>query len=154
MKFRKLRIAWSVACAVACALLIVLWVRSFWWTDGIMHLNGMREAVALSSQGGDLVFEKSSSPYLPDDKGWSVESMVVGSEFSASPVSGFVWDYDPDPDQLQLTVAVPDWFALLIIGTLVALPWIRYFKLRFSLRSLLFATTLVAVVLGLIVWLR
>jgi hypothetical protein len=29
MRFRKLRIAWSVVCAVACVLLTVLWVRSF-----------------------------------------------------------------------------------------------------------------------------
>ena len=30
MRFRKLRIAWSVACGIACVLLIVLWVRSYW----------------------------------------------------------------------------------------------------------------------------
>ena len=29
MRFRKLRIAWSVACGIACVLLIVLWVRSY-----------------------------------------------------------------------------------------------------------------------------
>src|SRR4051812_46809034 len=33
MKYRKLRIAWSVGWGVACVLLIVLWVRSFWWRD-------------------------------------------------------------------------------------------------------------------------
>src|SRR4051794_36442298 len=32
MKFRKLRIAWSVAWGVACVLLILLWVRSYWPT--------------------------------------------------------------------------------------------------------------------------
>jgi hypothetical protein len=29
MRFRKLRIALSVACGIACVLLIVLWVRSY-----------------------------------------------------------------------------------------------------------------------------
>jgi hypothetical protein len=29
MKFRKLRIAWSVFCGLACVLLVVLWVRSY-----------------------------------------------------------------------------------------------------------------------------
>src|SRR6478672_11323736 len=29
MRFRKLRIAWSVFCGLACLLLIVLWVRSY-----------------------------------------------------------------------------------------------------------------------------
>src|SRR5215212_4412439 len=33
MRFRKLRIAWSVMCAIACLLLIVLWVRSCWRMD-------------------------------------------------------------------------------------------------------------------------
>ena len=32
MRFRKLRIAWSVVCGIACVLLIVLWVRSYWWS--------------------------------------------------------------------------------------------------------------------------
>jgi hypothetical protein len=31
MRFRKLRIAWSAGCAIACVLLIVLWVRSYYW---------------------------------------------------------------------------------------------------------------------------
>src|SRR6185295_19427494 len=33
MRFRKLRIAWSVFWGAACVLLIVLWVRSYWWFD-------------------------------------------------------------------------------------------------------------------------
>jgi hypothetical protein len=48
-------------------------------------------------------------------------------------------------------IHVPFW--LLIIATIVlgSFPWLPH---RFSLRTLLIATTLVAVVLGLIVWLR
>src|SRR6476469_394529 len=34
MRFRKLRIAWSVMCLIACVLLIALWVRSYSWVDG------------------------------------------------------------------------------------------------------------------------
>jgi hypothetical protein len=30
MRFRKLRIAWSVICGIACVLLIVLWVQGYW----------------------------------------------------------------------------------------------------------------------------
>ena len=33
MKYRKLRIAWSAVCGIVCLLLIVLWVRSYWWRD-------------------------------------------------------------------------------------------------------------------------
>ena len=36
MSFRKLRIAWSVVCGIACLLLIVFWVRSvFFACDGV-----------------------------------------------------------------------------------------------------------------------
>ena len=33
MKFRKLRIAWSVTWGIAAVLLIALWVRSYWVYD-------------------------------------------------------------------------------------------------------------------------
>jgi hypothetical protein len=35
LKSEKLRIAWSVCWALACVLLIVLWVRSYWWFDDL-----------------------------------------------------------------------------------------------------------------------
>ena len=43
---------------------------------------------------------------------------------------------------------VPHWFGVLLFAALAVVPWIR----RFSLRTLLIATTLVAVALGLIIW--
>jgi hypothetical protein len=39
MKYRNLRIAWSVAWGVVCLLLVVLWVRSYWWADAINQLT-------------------------------------------------------------------------------------------------------------------
>ena len=44
---------------------------------------------------------------------------------------------------------VPCWLASLVAAIVAAFPWIRR---RFSLRTLLIATTVVAVVLGLVVW--
>jgi hypothetical protein len=44
---------------------------------------------------------------------------------------------------------VPHWFLLMLAAGLAAAPWLRY---RFSLRTLLIATTLVAVVLSLAVY--
>jgi hypothetical protein len=35
MRFRKLRIAWSVSCIVACVLLIAFWMRSYWRSDDL-----------------------------------------------------------------------------------------------------------------------
>ena len=48
-------------------------------------------------------------------------------------------------------VLLPHWFDITVSSDflIAAAPWLRW---RFSLRTLLIATTLVAVVLGLIVW--
>jgi hypothetical protein len=84
MKYRKLRIAWSVGWGVLCLLLIVLWVRSDHWADAI----------------------------------------------------GYGIDF-------------PAWLATLFAASLVVatlLPW------RFTLRTLLIGMTVLAVVLGIVVW--
>ena len=49
MKYRKLRIAWSVAWGVVAVLLCVLWVRSYWWADDVTMPNVTR-VVMLSVQ--------------------------------------------------------------------------------------------------------
>jgi hypothetical protein len=48
-------------------------------------------------------------------------------------------------------LSLPHSLYALVFVTIAAVPWIRWSK-RFRLRTLLIATTLVAVVLGLIVW--
>ena len=48
-------------------------------------------------------------------------------------------------------IMVPHWFAAMALAGLAALPWFP-FSSRFSLLTMLVATTLVAVVLGLAVW--
>jgi hypothetical protein len=45
----------------------------------------------------------------------------------------------------------PIWIPTVILGSIAAAPWLPWSN-RFSLRTLLIATTLVAVVLGVIVW--
>ena len=46
----------------------------------------------------------------------------------------------------------PFWLPVLVSAMLSAIPWIRQLPWRFTLRTLLIATTLIAVGLGLIVW--
>jgi hypothetical protein len=43
----------------------------------------------------------------------------------------------------------PHWIVVIVSGAVAIMPWLRW---RFSLRTLLIATTVVAVVLGLIVY--
>ena len=47
-------------------------------------------------------------------------------------------------------ISIYFWIPTLIFATITAAPWLRW---RFSLRTLLIATTLLAVVLGLVVYL-
>lgn len=48
-------------------------------------------------------------------------------------------------------ILVPHWFQVVVFVLIAAVPWSPWSR-RFSLRTLLIATTLLAVVLGLAVW--
>jgi hypothetical protein len=51
-------------------------------------------------------------------------------------------------------IATPYWFWVLLTTTLAGIPWLLTWESRFSLRRLLIATTLIAVVLGTVAALR
>src|SRR6476660_981818 len=55
MRFRKLRIAWSVGCGVVCVLLIVLWARSYWWQDQAWTRSPAYAVEVISSNGGTVL---------------------------------------------------------------------------------------------------
>ena len=50
MKHRKLRIAWSVAWGVVAVLLCVLWVRSYWKSDGFAKFAPNQVRTSLESR--------------------------------------------------------------------------------------------------------
>jgi hypothetical protein len=94
------------------------------------------------------------SPYRPQGLGWVLKSdlesdLIATGELGGVPTSGFIWEYLQSDG---FCVAVPHWFLVAIFTTLAVLPWIRHLSRRFSLRTLLIATTLIAVVLGLVVY--
>jgi hypothetical protein len=124
MRFRKLRIAFSATCGIACLLLIVLWVRSysihrqFAWPGGI-----------------DEVSDQGYVTFVRIDQDDLREMMR-----------------NPETERMGKATRIlraPYWSLVLVSAALAIGPWLRY---RFSLRTLLIATTLAAVVLGLIVW--
>src|SRR4051794_19852377 len=55
MRFRKLRIAWSVFWGLACVLLVVLWVRSYWWEDEATFVCSSRTKLLLAVEYGQTV---------------------------------------------------------------------------------------------------
>ena len=149
MRFRKLRIAWSVGCGVLCALLIVLWVRSYWWTEVRTLLITEKWSVSYGLYPGVIGIGVRSGDdgtplILEADDWWSVQQLR-GSPAYSSRVLGY-FGYGGG------VVALPYWFAVLLAVTLAVAPWVRQLNWRFSVRTLLITTTLVAVVLGLSVY--
>jgi hypothetical protein len=56
------------------------------------------------------------------------------------------WRFESFGRSRLFGVRIPDWFLILVVAIGIASPW---FPWTFSLRTLLIATTLIAVVLGL-----
>ena len=146
--FRFLRYAVTALSVMACVLLVALWVRSYWWWDGIY---GPGAPSAVSSLQGRLhfVFQDFAIPPV----GWTVTSREVETLGDNRPrLSG--WEsssgFDVEVQDDLTVIAVPNWFLVALLGTISAVPWVKSFR-RFSLRTLLIATTLVAVGLGIIV---
>jgi hypothetical protein len=148
MRFRKLRIAWSVACGIACVLLVVLWVRSYWWVDSIETRKTPTFWVVASSRGA-LGVGYNPLVYPVADRDWKFESYSPDYN-EQMPVHSFLGFYIHHL-QGEAAIVVPHWSLVLFTAVIAPLPWIRW-STQFSLRTLLIATTLVAVVLGLLVY--
>ena len=147
MRFRKLRTAWSVGWALATVLLIVLWVRSYWRHDCVDALGNNLIATNIGSNCGELYYSQID---------WNFD---VGAAHSA----GHGWRYQSLPPFAQETnhwlslvntsaifrIGMPHWFLFVLNFALAATPWLRW---RFTLRTLLVATTPVASGPGIIVW--
>jgi len=65
MKFRKLRIAWSVAWGISCVLLVVLWVRSYRNQESCYMDIPPQQIVGATSTCGHLILAKTPLPTLP-----------------------------------------------------------------------------------------
>ena len=149
---RWLRIAWSAAWGLLSVLLCVLWVRSYWWVEmyvgpslfGVSFVGGsMPGTLAIGSTTTSVRFPANNYLRTDADEWWSLVN-----ENAVPPYNSRIWGTFL---QQNGSVAAPYWFAFTLSCLATALPWLR-FGWQFSLRTLLIATTLVAVVLGLIVW--
>jgi hypothetical protein len=141
MKFRNLRIAWSAFWALAAVLLIALWVRSYCRID-IIEIRKPFPASAVGSGFGITLIRFYREP-MPSQ--WSIKSHSTQNQTKMETTLGFSVASSP----FELAITAPHWFVLSSLGIIAAFgrpPW------RFSLRTLLIATTLVALVLGLVVY--
>jgi hypothetical protein len=142
MRQRKLRVAWSVGWGIACVLLIVFWVRSRWVVEVLAIPIASNWAVAIGSISDSVALSVSDSPSwkttsIPANE-WEIMVKFGGLKFP-SPIWG---------GRLRTTsltvLLIPCWMPIALSTTLATVPWLTRIKWRFSLRTLLIATTLIA----------
>jgi hypothetical protein len=143
MRFRKLRIAWSVMWGVACVLLVVLWLQSHSWFGSLVAPSRYKSGTArIESGGGELLFTWQTHDY---PRSWTITS----SRITEGPPTQLRYRWEWMFSNNYVVIACPYWALVVASAAIAPMAWLRW---RFSLRTLLIATTLVAVVLGLIVW--
>jgi hypothetical protein len=149
---RALRIAWTAFWAIAAFLLLAMWVRSYWWIDDAIGPISSTHVLVLGSDSGRFIARVDKGERHPTTVRWQLYhtplAMLQG-EFShpnfAKPQFGF--------SGTNPNFYLADWLATIAAVIFATLPWIMTFEWRFGLRTLLIATTLVAVALGLVDWL-
>lgn len=149
MQYRRLRICISAFFGVLTLLLCVLWARSYWWFEGYT----IKPSVYYGGIGwtaGTLLIE-GISPGNPQ-----VAAGYVCRPIDKSSVRTLGFEYTRWNKAFSL--AMPIYTLVLLTSVLTALPVIQrewiYLPNRFSLRTLLIATTIIAAMLGLVVWLK
>src|SRR6266480_4470373 len=65
MIIRKLRVAWSVFCGIACVLLIALWVRSYSRADSLVIIMTSTHQLELQSVPGRCIGFIAYAPSRP-----------------------------------------------------------------------------------------
>ena len=137
----------SAVCLLLCALLGVLWARSYRSSDTLLGLKrNTGLGVGFVSEKGQLigVWNSPVSSLLPISE-WTWRSVPtntmrrhIESRFGFSYVS----------NRRETGIAIPHWLPVTLLLALVAIPWPKW---QYSLRMLLLAMTLVAIVLGAVI---
>lgn len=136
--FGYLRVAFSVVCGIISLLLVMLWVRSYSYSD-------------------ELRLSITDSRIL-----W-FDSMFGETSLSSIPLRGPAWQATIISEQIEQpgstvgftfrrkrgawSLSVRHWFLVLLCFMLAAAPWLKW---RFSLRTLLIAMALIALGLGIV----
>lgn len=138
-----LRIAFSATCLITCVLLIALWVRSRDHCEWFGRYSG-KVCTSLGSDRGKITLRQIEirKPSKPLPSGWQYGGFVRST-------NGIY--YEESLFDEGVILRVPHWFLVLLSATLAAVPWVPWSK-RFRLRTLLIGTTLMAVVLGMVVY--
>ena len=156
---RYLRIAFSVTCLIACVLLVVLWVRSYWVQYRIICPAAGQGVIEVDSAAG-VVWVQESDLLSAIKWNQSLYQFKLDNTYLAfvndlrqKTCMGFArFDENLGLGAMVRPTVFPHWFLVLLSAAVAYMPWLPWSN-RFSLRTLLIVTTLIAVLLGLIVYL-
>jgi hypothetical protein len=153
MRFRKLRITFSATCLIACMLLIVLWVRSYWVFNTVQYLAAGSQGYGIVSDRGRLTIDKFDLPQNRVNRYYNDSRWFVRHESTGEWPPASNWRIVDQASPYRATkVTVPYWFPLLLAAAISAIALRIPRPRRFSLRTLLIATMLVALLLGAIAY--
>lgn len=144
-RFRKLRIAWSLAWGIVSLLLIMLWVRSYTAVD-VVSIAGDSYKILEHTVKGRLRVSVVELSDLSDRTPWRFTSFPP----EPGPSGENFWTFSLHKTMVDVSVSLPLWFSVLAFAGLAAVPWLPLW--RFSMRTLLIAVTAVALLLGLIIY--
>jgi hypothetical protein len=157
MKHRKLRIAWSVAWGIAAVLLCVLWAHTVenqvTGAGWISNSRQVRFVLFHHWMQFDGAYYNANAPPASRPQRYYYDHHVDQPDPLTAPIHRWLVQHynPPKADGANLTIAGPFWCPVLAMAVIASISWLPWSS-RFSLRTLLIATTLVAVVLGLAVW--
>lgn len=139
---RRMRIAVSVFFGVLTVALCVLWVRSYTGTSGWrLRVTHLRRVIFDSRDGRLSINAMKLSPYP------TVFNSLYDSVADESLVAQDRPAFQVHTAPMGVGCSCQYWLLVVIAASTATAPWLRR---RFSLRTMLIATTLVAVVLGLV----
>jgi hypothetical protein len=152
-----MRIAFSALFVVVCGISTWFCVRSFYWADLVNARVHVIPVEILSAQNKLKIT-------VPRIEGWNtIADGLVGAELQrfssdepqaltiSSHLSGFgaVWGFGLYRSS-NVALLVPHWFLIVVALALSGAPWLKW-SYRFSLRTLLAITALVAFALAMLV---
>lgn len=112
-----------------------------------MPLPGIHTLI-FDSAGGDIFLFIDDIPSIHE---WTLFSYSHTSDWDADGHDTlYPWGWITSDVGYALIVTY--WFVVVASAICAAVPWLRWLPWRFSLRTMLLATTAIAVVLGLVVW--
>src|SRR4051794_8633021 len=130
MRFRKLRIAWSVFWGVACVLLIVLWVRSYYVSDQAFMRVSTLTGYNFTSMQGQLTLRREA-----------IDTRGIGF-YGTMGIPDYLWNSFPpraflryrtifgfDLRQLPNFIIFPYWAPVFVCALLAPAPYLNRRKL-------------------------